>query len=227
MSHSDHPPAVDPSNLSVSAFVASMPVRRLLSLVAAILAAGATGGFATGYWKRGVENDAEIGRVRSEAESSRRTAETLQQAIAAGNCVKSRELQRADAARSLVARLNFQIARIRDVTDRSQPGYYPDPSLEMDLGAQHLDLFGDDPRLHADFARLWAKTRSADSALRHAMISQRNLAAPPESWSQELISDEQKSLSASRAELDAYVAEASSAREYLKAKYLALEASAP
>jgi len=226
MSHGDHRPAVDPSNLSVSAFVASMPVGRLLYLVGAILVAGATGGFATGYWKRGVETDAEMGRIRSEAVSSRRTAETLQQAIAAGNCVTSRELQRADAARALVARLDVQIARIENVT-KSRPGQPIDPSLERNIGNLYLDLFGDDSRVHSDVARIWALTSGANMALRLVMNYEASLANPSAEWSADQVALMKDDLARNRAELDAYVAEAVSVREYLKAKYLALEASAP
>jgi hypothetical protein len=188
---------VDPGEKSVADFLKSYPVGKLIACVIALLSVGGGGGrlYAEG----------EIRELKATAAAWQRTAETLQQAIVAGNCVKSRELQRVEAARSIVAklaRIRLDVAFIRNRLEQEKIGYETVgvPAWEADPS---FGLFLDDRRVEET---LFDVNEAAYDANVLATAYKRDEEYP-----------------ARLAALDRLVASTSAAEEYLRAKYLMLE----
>ncbi|MHB8877194.1 MAG: hypothetical protein ACYC8T_26145 [Myxococcaceae bacterium] len=203
--------AIDVEKLSVREALSLFPFWKLAGLLTATFAVAASAGWgAKGYFEgRDLEN------CRALHQSCETLTGTLQQAIAAGNCVKAVEIQRTDAARALVARLDVQSARIEHLlANYRQRGPKSPFTFDPEFASPYLDLFANDPRVAALFAEILSMVPQMN----------RSMGAISLGGSWELDGAELREHSEY---VNRYKAAARSAREYLKAKYLPLDSTIP
>ena len=90
--------------MTVGHVIKEWPFAKLIGIVVGIFSAGV----ATGTWVKAQMDSMELISLRAIADARTREAETLQKAIVAGNCVKSRDVDRAASVRHFLGVLSLR-----------------------------------------------------------------------------------------------------------------------